>query len=223
MATHAGARDEIVIQKYYPAGGSPSEVYLDSVARLDLRSGTAVAFAPLVEGSGAGSGVFSELSVWSAFRSGAVVSGTTHAGSFRFHSPEGRLVREIRLPLTPREVTPASIERMTEEYGINPLSPSRSVPREPQHHRIAIRLETIDDSTFALVHTSVSGPEEEAMLELGETVWRLFMIDGTPAGVIRFPPWFRPWSVTGDRVLGVLQDSLGASILQEYRLDPPVR
>jgi hypothetical protein len=174
---------------------------------------------PLVEGSG----VFSELRLSTAFRSGVVVTGTSHTGSFRYHNPAGLFVREIRLPMTPRAVTQVSIARMTEEYGMPPLTPAQAVSRSKYEHRIAFRMETIDDSTFALVHSSVSGAQEDPPLGTGETAWRVFTIDGTPVGVIRFPQWFRPWSVTGDRVLGVLQDSLGTAMIQEYLLEPPSR
>jgi hypothetical protein len=217
-------RQEIAIHIFKPSAAATGPAYVDSVARVDLLTGSVAAFAPLPErGLDPSPPLFYPIALWTTFRSGGVITGMTDSGEFRYYSPDGRLEREIRLPITPRPATQESVDEVMKEHGafLASFGQGKEGARFHSHHRLALRLVTVDDSVFGLVHSWASSPAEDPELEIGEIAWRLFNLDGRPEGVVRFPVGFSPWHVMEGRVLGVFQDSSGVSTVREYSLRRP--
>jgi hypothetical protein len=214
--------DDIAAAYFQPAAGG----YVDIVGYIDLRTGAVRSFTALPErvpAPGNRQPLFHPISLWGAIPGGGAVIGMTDGGTFRYHDEDGVVRREIRLPMTAREVTRESAAEALE--GLAAFTAGVAAEPSPErihsHHRIAFRIEAVGDSLFALVHKGRSSPAEDPVLGADETAWRLYHVTGVPAGVIRFPVGFTPWHVRAGHLFGVYEDSLGGQALRVYTLDPP--
>jgi hypothetical protein len=160
--------------------------------------------------------------LWATFSDGRAVVGRTDLSFFNIYTAEGELERVIRLPIAPRPIVDSDrleIERTGRELGV----PAGFGQTLHTHWRLAGRLESVDDTLFAMVHRRQLSAHTDPVLEEGREIWRLVSASGEPKGNLVFPEYFKPWSVGGGRVLGAFTDSLGVSTVRVYELTPPTR
>lgn len=200
---------------------------VDSLAWVDLRAGELRNFMELPRGrqdrNGSGP-LFGPRTLWTVLPTGGVVTARSHSPVFRYFSREGELLREIRLPLSAREVSESERRAIQAEFR----SLFREAPPGPRrevhsHYRITNRLHAVDDSTFALYHGEKTRAAEDPPIPDGQTVWRLITISGRYAGTIFFPERVLPRWVGDGVVLGVSYDTLAIATIEEYALEPPQR
>ena len=216
---------ELSVAVYTPSGSGSSSLGADSVAHLDATTGTVTAFAPLPPRFplSASRPTFYPIALWTAFPSGAVITGMTDSGTLRYINPDGSLERIIHLPLEPRSVTPQSKAAILEEnksFIAATLPEAEAMQFYPQH-RLALRLFTVDNSLFAMGHRWYTSPDGEPVPAKDIYILRMYHVSGRPDGIVEFPGGFSPWSIVDRLVLGVRLDSLGVPSVQEYRLDRP--
>lgn len=58
-------------------------------------------------------------------------------------------------------------------------------------------------------------------LSYGSPRWDVFTGSGLQLGAVTFPERFRPVSVTGDAIVGIVADSLGVQSIVRLRAEPP--
>lgn len=212
--------NELTINIWSSGGGN--QLPVDSVARVHLETGAVEPFAVLAPRVAFGSGrqpYQHPFGLWAAFKDGRVVVGRTDLRTFRILSERGALEREIRLPLTPRPLLDAHKHAIVEQARQEGIPGFGHDTRYNSHFRTALRLETVDDSLFALVHRGLLSGANDPELPDGQEVWRLISVSGVPKGVIVFPRGFSPWTVRGGRVLGAYRDSLGLASVRLYALE----
>jgi hypothetical protein len=219
------APHEITVPVWTP-NAQGNQAFVDSLARLDVQTGHITPFAELPDRfvpPSTGSGLFYPIALWTSFPTGKSVVGRTDRGRFHVLSEDGSLERVIDLPISPMPVTEDRAQRVLEEYGsflASIRTAEATSERFHSHHRLAMRLFTYDDSTFAMGHSWLSQPNEDEDIPGGLIVWRFFDVVGKPRGVVRFPEAFVPWDVQGGMVLGVWTDSLGVPTVRLYALEP---
>jgi hypothetical protein len=158
--------------------------------------------------------------LWASFGDGRAVVGRTDLPFFRIYSPEGELQRVIQLPIEPRLLRDSDkleIARTARELGF----PVDANEKYHSHWRLALRLETVDDTLFALVHRRHLSSADDPVLDPDREIWRLISASGMPRGNLAFPANFSPWSVVDGQVLGAKRDSLDVSTVQVYAIRPP--
>lgn len=199
---------------------------LDSLAWIDPRTGEMDNFVELPREYEDRSGTRSfhgERTAWTALPDGGVVVMRTYTPAIRYFSSDGELVREIRLPLTPRPIS--ELEGRQAEDDMRSLARGRRpVPETDigERYPITTRLYAVDDSTFAMYQSDMIRAVEDPPLPDGRTVWRLITVSGRYAGAIHYPRRFVPRWADDGYVLGVARDSLDLATIEEYALAPPM-
>lgn len=206
--------DEVYVELFIPPRRQPTAA---TIARVDVDSGLVqdrLVDLPNDPAPGPGPTIQPGRSLWTALQSG-VVTARSDLPSFRYYSYEGELIREIRLPLSKRELTQADIRRAKDQLG----GFARFFVPGP----IAITngLYAVDDSLFGMYQSSIWRAAEDPRLPPGRSVLRLVSVTGEYMGVLWLPREFRLLG-SGQGVLwGTVPDVHGVPIIQELTLTRP--
>lgn len=131
------------------------------------------------------------------------------------YTPDGRLVRRIRLPLTRRSLGEREIAAARERWG------ALASFLEPGEMAITNGLYAVDDSVFAMYQSGLWRAAEDDAPPPEQHLWRMLSLDGRYVGTWRVPDDFRPaWTGHGV-VWGRYLDSAAVPVIQKRRLLPP--
>lgn len=153
--------------------------------------------------------------LWAVLPGGRIVIGSTNSGVLKVLDMDGHLLRELRLPLSPRPVS-------EEDRRLVSVADSHSTSKPAGHWEfpdvmpVTDELLAFDDSTVAMRQTWVSNPEGPHAVGQRSMAWRLISMNGSLPGIVMFDPGFQPRWTDGKRVVGVQRDSLDVAILVEY-------
>lgn len=152
--------------------------------------------------------------LWTVLRSG-VVTLRSDVAAFRFFTGSGTLVREIRLPLSKRRLSPLDVQREIAQHG----AIARGVLTVGS---IAITngLYTIDDSIFATYHSDLWRAEEDPRIP-EDQVYRLMAVSGDYLGTLSLPDGFQILAGRNGRLWGKVIDTEGVPIIREVLLVRP--
>lgn len=149
--------------------------------------------------------------LWTVLSEG-VVSMWSDRPSLNVHDQDGILVREIRLPLTRREISERDIAEQVEQYG----GIARSLLPGPA--ALTNMLYAANDTVFGMFLSELWRAAEDPSLPVARIYWRLFTIRGEYLGVAQQPDdfWFlgRGHGTIWARVL----DGRGYPVIQELEL-----
>jgi hypothetical protein len=126
----------------------------------------------------------------------------------------GQPIRELLLPLTTRRLTESEIERELAEHGA--MASSLETGPTP----FTNELWSVDDSTFAMLLSSLRRAAEDPPLPSGTLYWRLITLRGEYLGTAELPEGFRFLGRGSETIWGrrLLPD--GLPVIEEYRLEP---
>ena len=188
------------------------------VSKLDPSTGGTISLVTLPEPNQwsptTGVGIQFGRSLWTALRYGVVTTRSDRA-SYWVHQDDGRLVRELRLPLSQRTLSELDITGEIQRHG--------PIARTLEVGEIAItnELYAFNDSVFAMYQSALWHAAEDPEPSEGMTVWRLISIDGAYKGTFSFPSDFKVlWAEKGV-IWGVIPDSTGIPVIQRWVLSPP--
>lgn len=149
--------------------------------------------------------------VWAALRAG-VVSMWSDQPIVLVYNYEGTLVREIRLPLTRRNISEADIQEQIEHYG----EIARSL--RPGTTALTNELYAVGDSLFAMFLSGLWRGAEDPHIPAGQILWRLFTIRGEYVGAVPLPEDFRHLGAGNGTVWARVLDESGYPVIQELEV-----
>lgn len=149
--------------------------------------------------------------VWTAPTLG-VVAMWSSAPVVNVYSLDGTLARKVHLPLTKRNLTERDIQEDIREYG------GLAASLRPGPTALTNELWAVNDSTFAMLVTSVWRAREDPAIPAGDRLWRLLTIRGEYLGWLRLPEDFRFLGLGNGTIWFRILDDEGNPVFMEAML-----
>ncbi|MEQ9401500.1 MAG: hypothetical protein RJQ04_20200 [Longimicrobiales bacterium] len=133
----------------------------------------------------------------------------------RVHDLDGRALREVHLPLSPRELTARDIAAQIREHG--------DIARKLQPGFIALTnfLYPVSDTVVGMLQGAMWRAAEDPDMDIDARVWRLVSTGGGFVGTLAFPDDFVFLGWSGGYLWGSVPDELGAAIIVGGRVRLP--
>jgi hypothetical protein len=194
------------------ATGEPG-AWVRRVAQAELNPPGLLAAVDLAEpGPGArGTGIQYGRALWTVLGE-HVLTMRSERPVVTVYGLDGDLVREIRLPLTPRTLTESDIQEQITFYG--PIANGL----EPGPAALTNELYAANDSVFGLFLSGLWRAAEDPPIPAGEIWWRMFSVHGRYIGVVRVPEDLTWLWQGGDRYWAFRVTADGRPVLQELTL-----
>lgn len=149
--------------------------------------------------------------LWTVLSEG-VVGMWSDRPSLKVYGQDGILVREIRLPLTRREITERDIAEQVKRYG----GMARSLRTGPA--ALTNMLYAASDTVFGMLLSGLWRGAEDPALPAGQIYWRLFTIRGEYIGVAQQPQDFRFLGTGPGTLWARVLDGNGYPVIREFEL-----
>lgn len=219
---HIDPPTEGIIAQVWSVADPSTNTLIDSLVTIDWQTGRGhalLALPPRPPRSPNSMNLFAPATRWAVLDGGDVVVGNTESASYHVLDPTGRLVREVRLPLSAHTLSRDEAAEVLKNF--RGQTRSRVEVTAPLRYPIANMIYALGDTVFAMYQSSRSRAHEDPALPEGQTVWRLVSTSGQYVGTLWFPIRFLPMWTRGRTILGVQRDSLGVAALQSYSVAPP--
>lgn len=152
--------------------------------------------------------------VWTASTLGAVAMWSS-APVVSVYSLDGTLVRKVHLPLTKSHLTARDVQEQIREHG------GVAASLRPGPTALTNELWAVNDSTFAMLVTSVWRAREDPAIPAGDRLWRLLTIRGEYLGWLRLPEEFRFLGLGNGTIWFRVLDSGANPVMVEAMLTRP--
>jgi hypothetical protein len=131
---------------------------------------------------------------------------------------EGRHLRSIRRPHTPRPVTDELVERMRQHELATAPPARRDYLMRDYSERPRLPTLAAFGSTWIVDAVRNLWVQHDAIALDSTGEWTVFDADGRWLGTVRIPPRLRPFEIGRDYILGVWRDELDVQSVRRYPL-----